>query len=136
MLTSGRAWTAACVTMRRVSRGRRGSGLGRWRHRAGLLVVLAVAVVAALNPVATAAPAAFAVNSTGTAADARPGDGVCATTTGVCTLRAAIHESNVLAGADTVELPAGTYRISTPSGSSNDIGTGYTACSCLCTMEL
>ena len=53
--------------------------------------------------------ATFAVNSTADAVDATPGDGVCATTGGTCTLRAAIQEANALAGADTVSLPAGTY---------------------------
>jgi hypothetical protein len=86
--------------------------------------VLALAVASIPSAGTSAAAAAFVVNSTGTATDPRPGDGVCATSTGVCTLRAAIHESNVLVGAQTVELPAGTYPSSTPPGSSNDIGKG------------
>lgn len=55
--------------------------------------------------------ATFTVNSTMDAVDASRGDGNCATATGVCTLRAAVQESNVLAGADTIILPAGTYTI-------------------------
>ena len=46
--------------------------------------------------------AIFTVDSTTDAVDASPGNGVCATSGAVCTLRAAIQESNALAGADTV----------------------------------
>lgn len=38
------------------------------------------------------------------ASDNTPGDGVCADSVGVCTLRAAIEESNALAGLDTIEF--------------------------------
>jgi CSLREA domain-containing protein len=55
--------------------------------------------------------ASFTVTTTADAADATPGDGVCATAIGECTLRAAIQEGNALAGADTVTLPAGRYRL-------------------------
>ena len=41
--------------------------------------------------------------------DDNPGDGACATGAGECTLRAAIQESNALAGRNTIMLPAGTY---------------------------
>ena len=41
-------------------------------------------------------PTQFIVNSIGDAADATPGDSVCATTGGVCTLRAAIMEANAI----------------------------------------
>ena len=37
-------------------------------------------------------------------ADARPGDGLCETSTGDCSVRAAVQESNASAGADTIEL--------------------------------
>jgi CSLREA domain-containing protein len=53
--------------------------------------------------------ATFTVNSTADASDATPGNGICATSSGGCTLRAAIEETNALAGADTIALPAGTY---------------------------
>ena len=46
--------------------------------------------------------ASFIVDDTGDAADANAGDGTCATAGAVCTLRAAIQESNALAGADTI----------------------------------
>ena len=55
--------------------------------------------------------ATFTVNSTADGADAAPGNGVCATAAGVCTLRAAVQEANALAGPDNItfspSLPAG-----------------------------
>jgi CSLREA domain-containing protein len=48
--------------------------------------------------------ATFTVNSTGDGADASPGNGACATSGGVCTLRAAIQEANALAGTDTINF--------------------------------
>jgi CSLREA domain-containing protein len=43
----------------------------------------------------------FVVNSTADAIDAAPGDGICATVDGACTVRAAIIEANQLPGPDT-----------------------------------
>lgn len=53
--------------------------------------------------------ATFTVNSTADEVDANPGDGTCATVGSICTLRAAVQEANTLAGADTINIPAGTY---------------------------
>jgi CSLREA domain-containing protein/uncharacterized repeat protein (TIGR01451 family) len=50
--------------------------------------------------------ATFVVNSTADSVDAKPGDGVCLDSAGLCTLRAAIMESNALAGADGIDLTA------------------------------
>jgi CSLREA domain-containing protein len=53
------------------------------------------------------------VNSTIDAADAQPGDGVCATDGGQCTLRAAIQEANAQpSSAISISVPAGTYILS------------------------
>jgi CSLREA domain-containing protein len=57
---------------------------------------------------------AFAVTSTVDATDAAPGDGQCRTADGVCTLRAAIQETNALSGADTILLPPGSYGLTIP----------------------
>ncbi len=46
--------------------------------------------------------AAWVVNSALDAADSSPGNGVCATSTNVCTLRAALTEANARLGADTI----------------------------------
>jgi CSLREA domain-containing protein len=53
----------------------------------------------------------FSVNSTGDATDAGPGDTVCETAGGVCTLRAAITEANALAGNDVINVPIGTINV-------------------------
>ena len=63
--------------------------------------------------------ATFIVNSTTDAVDANPGDGICASVGGICTLRAAIMEANALAGADIITLPAGTYTL-TIAGTGED----------------
>jgi hypothetical protein len=64
--------------------------------------------------------ATFIVDSTIDATDLAPGDGVCATATGQCTLRAAIQETNVLCGRDTILVPAGTYTL-TISGAGDNV---------------
>ena len=58
-------------------------------------------------------PTMFEVNSTEDATDAQPGDGVCETAqgNGICTLRAAIQESNALAGENHITVPASTYTL-------------------------
>lgn len=61
----------------------------------------------------------FTVNSITDATDANPGDGNCATSGGLCTLRAAIQETNALANVDTIIIPAGTYQL-TISGTGED----------------
>lgn len=71
---------------------------------------IALAMMAAATNAAT-----FNVNSFGHTVDAVPGNGVCADSSGQCTLRAAIMEANALAGADTIDLaPGATYVIATP----------------------
>jgi hypothetical protein len=76
---------------------------------------------------AVAAPAyalTVRVNSDRDAIDVRPGDGVCAAAKGVCTLRAAIQETNALAGPDVVILPRGTYRLTIPGPGERAAATG------------
>ena len=63
--------------------------------------------------------ATFIVNSTTDAVDANPGNGICASAGGICTLRAAIMEANALAGADIITLPSGTYTL-TIAGTGED----------------
>ena len=55
--------------------------------------------------------AVFTVNSPVDVSDASPGNGICETApgNGACTLRAAIQESNALAGIDQINLPPNTY---------------------------
>ena len=55
--------------------------------------------------------AEFTVDSTVDHVDLTPGDGVCATATGQCALRAATQETTALSGADTINVPSGTYAL-------------------------
>ena len=82
---------------------------------------MALLFSASPNPVYAAT---FVVDSTDDAVDANPGDGVCATATNVCTLRAAIQEANALPGADIIEIPAGIYTLSIPGTLEDDAATG------------
>ena len=75
---------------------------------APLMILLALAVLSA-GGAAPALGASFTVDATHDAVDASPGDGVCADSGGACTLRAAVMETNALAGADAISLPPGTY---------------------------
>jgi CSLREA domain-containing protein len=59
--------------------------------------------------VSIVAAADFLVNSYQDGADAAPGDGFCATSAGLCTLRAAVQEANALPGAQRVALGAGVF---------------------------
>lgn len=75
--------------------------------------VALVAVIFGASLTASAGTAAiFTVDTTVDAVDVAPGDGVCATATGSCSLRAAVMEANSLLGKDTVQLPEGTYVLS------------------------
>ena len=56
-------------------------------------------------------PASYVVNSTADVSDIKPGNGSCATSGGVCTLRAAIQEVNANPGPDVV-VPGGVYFLS------------------------
>jgi CSLREA domain-containing protein len=75
------------------------------------VLLMAVSAVMLALPAPAARAASFTVNSVADQADGIPGNGVCATTSGQCTLRAAIEETNALAGGDFVSVPAGTYAL-------------------------
>ena len=88
----------------------------------------------------SAPEAAFTVNSNGDAPDASPGNGVCATSGAVCTLRAAIMESNRLGGADSITINSGIGTIALSTGfpdddslGTNDHSTGDLDISCTLT---
>lgn len=76
-----------------------------------------IRILSFLFPVALGA-ATLTVNSTDDLADLHPGDGVCVTSAGTCSLRAAIQESNALPGMDTIAfaIGAGAVTISPASG--------------------
>jgi len=56
-----------------------------------------------------AEPQAFVVDDLQDAVDQSPGDGQCRTAGGLCTLRAAIQESNALSGRQRIQVPAGIH---------------------------
>ena len=85
---------------------------------------LLVSAVLALGIVRSAAAADFSVDTTADAVDAVPGDGVCATAASACSVRAAIIETNALAGADVISIPAGTYLLAIPGADENAAATG------------
>src|SRR5918992_2700663 len=103
----------------------------RWNDPRGSRLVTAacILVVAALlglkaAGLADAAGLNFEVNSTADALDAKVGDGLCRTSAGTCTLRAAIQEANAVTGGDVILVPAGTYALAIAPVSGMDSTTG------------
>lgn len=89
--------------------------------RIGAAALGALVLILSSTP-ATAAD--FTVDSATDASDALPGDGVCATLTAACSLRAAVQEANELAGADRISLPAGAYALTLPGPAEDAAATG------------
>jgi cysteine-rich repeat protein/predicted outer membrane repeat protein len=85
-------------------------------------MIAAAALLAALSSATSAAT--FIVDSPLDEVDAVPGDGACQTLSGTCTLRAGVQEANALVGADTIEVPAGTYVLTIPEGPVQDGSSG------------
>jgi adhesin/invasin len=88
---------------------RRHARLGRQAALGALLVAAAVVVSVAVPPLAVGAVSGQTLTLLVDSAeflgsDAAKGDGVCATATGVCTLRAAVEEANALGAANTVTI--------------------------------
>src|SRR5947208_14427054 len=87
------------------------------RHRPQSAARLGALLTAAAWLMSGVAPAwgvaqTYNVNSTADLANSSPTSKVCATATGACTLRAAIQASNAnTSGTNTINLPAGTYRL-------------------------
>ncbi|MEW5985891.1 MAG: choice-of-anchor Q domain-containing protein [Chloroflexota bacterium] len=95
------------------------------KTRLSLAIALLVLVIGVAGRTAAHVPSAtFTVNSIIDAVDAFPGNGICATATGECTLRAAVQETNSLTGADTIIVPAGTYSLTVPGAGENAAATG------------
>ena len=91
------------------------------------MVTLMLVAVLLLGPLGLgwrAEAATFTVASTEDMVDALPGDGLCATATGTCTLRAAVQETNSQGGTNTVLLPAGTYTLTIPGADEDLAATG------------
>ena len=54
---------------------------------------------------------AFSVTTWEDRTDANPGDGICAASSGECSLRAAVMEANAAGGISSIELPAGGFQL-------------------------
>ncbi len=76
-------------------------------------LLLVSVVVLVMSMYAAAAP--YTVDSTADRVDSNIGNGVCSTSAGTCTLRAAIQESNSLSGHDTIQVAAGVYELGIPT---------------------
>jgi CSLREA domain-containing protein len=87
-----------------------------------IVLLLFCSLLAGAN--AVEAEATFTVDSTNDAVDASPGDGICATAAGECTLRAAIQEANALPGEDTINIPNGTFILSIPGANEDASASG------------
>jgi len=86
-----------------------------------LLAIPVAALILLISASSVKAQTTFNVNSTIDAVDVNPGNGICETAlgNGICTLRAAIQEANVLPGSDVVQLPAGDYVLTIPGQNEN-----------------
>src|SRR5690349_5895413 len=93
------------------------------RHLVGFTLLALLTLAYALYPGATPARAnvIFTVDDTADAVDTLPGNGLCQTAGGNCSLRAAIQEANAFAGDDTIIVPAGSYSL-TLTGMAEDAG--------------
>jgi CSLREA domain-containing protein len=87
---------------------------GRHVHLGAAVILGAVAAVAVAHVPASASQRSavagsltLRVDSVVDAVDARPGDGQCRTSTGTCTLRAAVQEANLAPSRDVIFLPEG-----------------------------
>lgn len=76
-----------------------------------LILVLVVALVTPSCASTHSKNASFSVNTLEDSHDLNLGNGLCADIAGICSLRAAIEESNTLTGLDTITLPEGTYNL-------------------------
>jgi uncharacterized repeat protein (TIGR01451 family)/CSLREA domain-containing protein len=73
------------------------------RARVGIMLVLLIMALIAM-PVLVAHADDFTVDDTGDGSDSNIGNGICATSGGVCTLRAAIQEANAQPDHDTISF--------------------------------
>lgn len=101
-----------------------GSRRGSTSSAAPALLVLALALFPAAASATPAAAARFVVDDRADRPDAAPGDGVCATAAGTCSLRAAVPEASRAAGPARVLVPAGTYQLTVAGTEEDDGATG------------
>src|SRR5437867_1150288 len=85
---------------------------------------LALVCLAAPRLASPGRAATFTVDTTADVVDALAGDGICATATGACSLRAAVQESRALPGGDTIILPSGLYLLTIAGAGNNSASSG------------
>jgi CSLREA domain-containing protein len=83
---------------------------------AALAVTVSLLMVSAARPAHATEP--LVVNSTGDESDTNTGDGVCQTSSGACTLRAAIEQANKTPGADVIDFDIPSTGVKTISPNS------------------
>ncbi len=93
------------------------AGVGAFETNVAMTAILGGVSQVEIDPVmiytdAPAGPLTFTVDTLADAGDASIGDGVCATASRTCSLRAAIAEANATPIQDTIILPGGTYVLS------------------------
>ncbi|TDB78840.1 choice-of-anchor Q domain-containing protein [Micromonospora sp. KC721] len=92
----------------------------RGTQRLGRLLVAPVVVGVVVGATALAPPAqaafTFTVDSFDDRRDINPSDNICRTSAGNCSLRAAVQQANASAGADTIRLTPGNYRLGYAGG--------------------
>lgn len=86
------------------------------------LRIMALLVAPLLLAAPVQAADIFTVNSTVDEVDANLGDGICRSASGKCTLRAAVMQASRSATGATINLPAGTYRLSLPAANGEQGG--------------
>ncbi len=84
----------------------------------------AVSPGTAVNLVVSSGPNTTDVDVFTDGADVNPGDQICETATGGCTLRAAIQEANAIGGAQTIILSPGTYQLTVDGANEDAAATG------------
>jgi hypothetical protein len=89
------------------------AALARWLRHRGLLAVLVsgASVLACAATAASASAASFTVKSTADEALATASSTTCETAAHTCTLRAAVQAADNAKGTNTIELPAGEYKL-------------------------
>jgi len=79
--------------------------------RTALTVALVFSIGVSLTGALAAPELTFVVDDPSDRVDVSVGNGICRTSTGTCTLRAATQEANAHAGSDVIQILPGTYAI-------------------------
>lgn len=97
----------------------RTSGGHRLTRRSSMVVGVSAAIAVAATVVTTTFASAatgptFTVNTTSDTKDANLSDGICADSTGACSLRAAVQQADKSNDLNEIDVPAGAYTLTIP----------------------